>query len=128
MRYSNQREMILNVVRNSFDHPDASLVYERVKKIIHNISLGTVYRNLNVLSNEGYIRRIPIKDGNDRFDKTPYEHNHIHCKKCDKVVDIDLNIELEKIKEIERITGFKITNCNFKIDGLCKSCKEERKD
>lgn len=122
MRYSKQREEILNMVQSSFNHPDAKEVYDLVKKKIPNISLGTVYRNLNSLVLDGKIKRIQVKNGNDRFDKTLYEHNHVICKNCGRVCDVSLTINEEKIKEVEEKTGFKITDCNFNINGICKDC------
>lgn len=128
MRYSKQRHEILNIVANSCDHPTAMTIYKRVRNVVPNISLGTVYRNLNTLSQEGLIKKISMKDGNDRFDKTISNHNHMYCKYCGKVIDIDVNLDNKKLKKIENETGFKITDCNFKIDGICFECQKERKD
>ncbi|MEE0699373.1 MAG: transcriptional repressor [Bacilli bacterium] len=128
MRYSKQREEILKVVTQACDHPDALMIYERIRKIIPNVSLGTVYRNLNSLVEQGCVRRIPMKDGNDRFDKTVINHNHLYCERCGKVVDIDFDIPTEEIAKIEGETDFKITNGSFKINGLCGPCRNERKD
>lgn len=127
MRYSKQRDEILKTVRESADHPDANTIYKRVLKVMPSISLGTVYRNLDALSKNGDIKRIPMKDGNDRFDKTIISHNHMYCELCNKVVDIDFILSDNEVKNIEKSTGFKITDCNFKINGLCETCKKERK-
>lgn len=126
MRYSKQRQEILNIVMNSYDHPTAMMIYKRMKNIIPNISLGTVYRNLNILSQKGLIKKISMKDGNDRFDKTVINHNHMYCKYCGKVIDIKAKLNSKQIKKIENETGFKITNCNFNIDGICFECQKER--
>lgn len=126
MRYSKQRQEVLNVVMASNDHPDAKMVYERVKEVIPKISLGTVYRNLNDLVNLNEIKRISIKDGNDRFDKTICNHNHVYCIICRKVMDVNYTISNEDLKKIEKQTGFKITNSNFNIKGICNNCRKER--
>lgn len=128
MRYSKQREEILKVVMDACDHPDALMIYERIRKAIPNVSLGTVYRNLNSLAEQGLIIRIPMKDGNDRFDKTIKSHNHLYCEGCGKVVDVDFSISSNEIAEIEKQTDFKITDGSFKINGLCGSCRKKRKD
>ena len=60
MRYSKQREVILEVVNHSFNHPTAEMVYDKVKEKIPNISLGTIYRNLNALADASLIKRISI--------------------------------------------------------------------
>ena len=125
MRYSKQRQEVLNVVIESNDHPNAKMVYERVKKVIPKISLGTVYRNLNDLVSLNEIKRISIKDGNDRFDKTVSNHNHVYCITCGKVMDIDYTISNDDLEKIEKQTGFKITNSNFNIKGICNDCRKE---
>ena len=126
MRYSKQRDEILNVVLSSCNHPDAKEVYNMVKKKIPNISLGTVYRNLNTLVDEGKIRKVLMKDGNDRFDKMLINHNHIICECCGKVRDVDLLLNGNEVKEVENQTGFKITDCNFNINGICNDCMKGR--
>ena len=95
MWYSKQSEEVLNTVLNSNNHPDAKEIYELVKLKIPNVSLGTVYRNLNTLANG-------------------------------KAIDITPKLNSKKIKEIERKTGFKITDSSFNINGICEKCKKER--
>ena len=117
---------ILNIVLNSCDHPTAKMVYDKARCIIPNISLGTVYRNLGILSEMCQIRRIPMEDGNDRYDKTLVNHNHIYCEVCGRVCDIDnymANMDYDKIK---KMTGFKVTDSNFNIKGICQECIKER--
>lgn len=126
MRYSKQREAILDIVMTSCNHPAARMIYDIVRKQIPNVSLGTVYRNLNTLVDMGLIIRIPMKDGNDRFDKTIIKHNHICCEICNKVIDINTNISSSEFHKIENETGFKITDCNFNIKGICNNCIKER--
>lgn len=128
MRYSKQKDEILKVVLSACNHPDAKEIYNLVKKKIPNISLGTVYRNLNNLVMEGKIRRLLMEDGNDRFDKTLTNHNHVICVKCGKICDTVLLLNSKEIKMVENETGFKITSCNFNINGICKDCMEGRKN
>lgn len=122
MRYSKQNEEILNIVLSSSNHPDARYIYNKVREKIPNISLGTVYRNLNILSDEWKIRKIILDDGNDRFDKTLCDHNHIRCSICGKVVDIKPIINSNELEKIETNTGFKIIDSCFSITGICEDC------
>ncbi len=126
MRYSKQSEEVLNTVLNSNNHPDAKEIYELVKLKIPNVSLGTVYRNLNTLAKEGLIRKIELDGGNDRFDKTLCLYNHLKCTTCGKVIDITPKLDQKEIKEIKSKTGFKITDSSFNINGICEKCKKER--
>ena len=120
MRYSKQKKEILKVVLDSYNHPDAKEIYRLVKKNIPNISLGTVYRNLNILVNEGLIRKIFIYNGNDRYDKMLTNHNHVICQKCGKLHDISFLLDESNINMFEKETGFKITICNFNINEFTK--------
>ena len=126
MRRSIQKEEVLNAVLNSFDHPDAKKIYFMVKNKIPNVSLGTVYRNLNNLVKEGKIKKVMIENDCDRFDKTLSNHSHIRCLICGKIIDVEKQLKLSDIIEIENKTGFKITDCNFNINGICKNCMKER--
>lgn len=128
MRYSKQREEILRTIKTSEHHLDASGVYKMVRKTIPNISLGTVYRNLNDLEKNGFIKKIKLKNGNDVYDKNVVNHNHIYCVSCGKVMDINLNLDEKDVKKLERQTGFKITDCNFNINGICKSCINKKEE
>ena len=99
MRHSLQRDTIKNVVCSTTCHPTADWVYNEVRKLIPNISLGTVYRNLNQLSDNSSIRT--IQDGSvTRYDGNIKPHHHLKCIKCGEIKDINIhNLNLkEKIK------------------------------
>lgn len=119
---SKQREAILDYLKSTKEHPNADMVYENVRKEIPNISLGTVYRNLNLLSESGEIQKFSIDGKSDRFDFETKSHYHVFCHQCDRVMDL----EMEPLKEIEglaekafegEIEGHSI--CFF---GRCKNC------
>lgn len=125
MKYSKQREMIYENVMNSCNHPTAEMVYSKIKEKMPKISLGTVYRNLNILASEGLIKKIIIPDNSDRFDKTLDDHYHMYCQNCYNVVDISLD-ELNNINNIvSKKTGYKILSNNIIFYGLCHNCKRE---
>ena len=90
MKYSKQRNIILEIVNSSYNHPTADMIYKEVQKQIPNISLGTVYRNLNQLVEHGYIKKISIPNESERFDKTLQEHIHFICLSCKKVEDLSI--------------------------------------
>ena len=127
MRYSKQREEILKVIINSDDHPTAKAIYERVRKTIPNVSLGTVYRNLGYLVDNNEIRKIQIENSNDRFDRNIVNHNHIYCEFCNKVMDFDYDLSTGAVQNLEKKTCFKIIDYNFNIKGICNNCMKERK-
>ncbi len=122
MRYSKQREIILNTVLNNCNHPDAYTIYELVKKELPNISLGTVYRNLNDLSEAGLINKIVIPNGNDRFDKTLYKHSHFICESCGEVSDL-LELDTKNINEQLKKLNISVNNIDLNVSGICHNCK-----
>ena len=93
LKYSRQRESIKSYLASTHDHPTADMVYLHVKEEFPNISLGTVYRNLNLLTDIGEAVKIPSADGGDRYDGNLTPHNHFICTSCGKVLDIDLSEE-----------------------------------
>ncbi|MGC4018790.1 MAG: transcriptional repressor [Muricomes sp.] len=98
LKYSRQRESIKKYLMETKDHPTADTVYFHVKKEFPNISLGTVYRNLNLLTELGEAVKIPSQDGGDRFDGKLEPHNHFFCTSCGKVMD--LNLDMKNIEEL----------------------------
>lgn len=125
MKKSYQRDIIQKVVMDSCDHPTAEAIYGRVRDIIPNISLGTVYRNLNALADNGYIKRIGISNNQDRFDKTVINHHHIRCIICNNVNDIFSDTATEFYDKIELETKYKIISKDLVFEGICPNCIEK---
>ena len=82
IKYSRQREAIVQYLTGRTDHPSAETVYQALRQTHPNISLGTVYRNLGVLEENGQLMRIPMDNGSDRFDPNVVPHYHFLCRKC----------------------------------------------
>lgn len=122
IKYSRQREAIKEYVSNSKEHPTADNVYMSIRNIYPNISLGTVYRNLNLLAELGEIVKIDCQDGSVRFDGHNEQHYHLICKQCGKVTDL----EMESIDHINVIAnaGFdgKIESHITYFRGTCPEC------
>ena len=126
MKYSKQREAILQAILWSNEHPTAEMVYQAVRKEIPNISLGTVYRNLNLLVEQGMIKQVLLPNEGNRFEKTLESHDHVYCQKCKSLFDIPSS-NLENInKRVERETGFQIMSQNIIFEGICKNCRQEK--
>ena len=118
---SKQRQVVLEVVKNSIDHPTAETVLFRCKEIMPSINLATVYRNLGALAKQGAINKISQYDG-DRFDKTLHAHAHFKCINCGCLTDL-LEIDVESIKkEVEIKYNLKIDNSSVLFDGICDNC------
>jgi len=128
MRYSKQREVILNIVKQSYNHPDAEYIYNEVRKIIPNISLGTVYRNLKALVETGEIIKISGLEDKEHYDKTVHDHIHFICEKCKEVIDYHDYDFKELENKLENKFDFKVNNYNFTIIGICHSCQNKEEE
>ncbi|HBG5528652.1 TPA: transcriptional repressor, partial [Clostridioides difficile] len=113
MKFSKQRELILNEILNNPVHPTADYLYENLKKDNPNLSLGTVYRNLAQLTEHGFIRKVSIPGYPDRFDGRIDNHYHIICEVCGEVYDLESEV-LNNLQElISEETDIKITSYNI---------------
>ena len=112
LKYSKQRESIKHYLMTTKEHPTADMVYMHVKKDFPNISLGTVYRNLNLLTDIGEAVKIATPDGGDRFDGRVEPHNHFLCTMCGQLLDLEL--DMNSIEEVNRLAAE-----NF--DGIIRS-------
>lgn len=99
LKYSRQREAIKDFLSTRKDHPTADVVFMNVKEEFPNISLGTVYRNLTLLSDIGEILRLRVGDGVDHFDYTVDPHFHFVCTECNSVIDLEMD-NIDTIKEV----------------------------
>lgn len=93
LKYSRQRESIKACLMGRKDHPTADALYTSIREQFPNISLGTVYRNLNLLVELGEIRKLSCGDGTDHFDYDTSPHYHYVCKKCGKIVDLAMETD-----------------------------------
>ena len=91
LKKSRQREAVYDFLMTRKDHPTADFIYENVRKTFPNISLGTVYRNLNLLVELGQAQRFSTYDGYDHFDGNPAPHYHFICKHCGSVLDLSVD-------------------------------------
>lgn len=125
MRNSKQRDVILRVVEESCDHPTAEMIYNRTRKEMPNVSLGTVYRNLALLAEQGKIRHVAIPNGGDRYDKTVCTHAHLHCKICNSVTDVGEGLNEEIARTVSLENGCDIDTTDIIFVGTCTACKNK---
>ena len=118
MRYSQQKEVILNLIYSTKSHPTVDWIYNNARTQIPNISLGTVYRNLKQLEKDKLI--MTIFDGNiARYDSNMEQHDHLKCNICGDLIDINKN-NIDISKTILRNFNFKVTDVEMTISGTCK--------
>ncbi|MCI5140944.1 MAG: ArsR family transcriptional regulator [Candidatus Electrothrix sp. ATG1] len=127
LRMTHQRELILEELGNCHNHPTADALYERIKKKLPRISLATVYRNLEILSEAGMIRKLEISGRQKRFDKEIEQHDHVFCVQCRRVDDIKFDQNRLLSLDKEHSQGYEISGCRVEFFGLCPQCQAKRK-
>lgn len=122
LKYSRQRECIKRYLMSTTEHPTADTVYINVRKEFPNISLGTVYRNLNLLAQNGDILKFSIPDSGDRFDGNTEAHFHFLCTKCGRVLDIPTSDFPDLIETASGHFPGEIHECSAFFRGVCEDC------
>jgi Fe2+ or Zn2+ uptake regulation protein len=122
LRRSKQKDSILRLVKETNSHPTAEWIYEQVKKEIPHISLGTVYRNLKLLKQEGEISELGLS-GTLRFDGKTENHYHFRCVKCGHILDVDEPVHKEIDEQVANRKGLKISYHVLEFRGLCRDCQ-----
>src|SRR5210317_1294800 len=117
-----QRKVILEELCKVDTHPSADEVYEMVRKRLPRISLGTVYRNLEILSEKGEIQKLELGCTLKRFDGIAENHYHIRCPQCDRVVDAPEDVEVAVNHDLKNATKFKIIGHKLEFIGICPDC------
>ena len=122
-RFSQQRERIYEAVRTSMEHPSAQMGYDALRPEMPRLSLGTVYRNLHQMAQEGRLRELegPVA----RFDAVLPSHTHIRCVRCGQVADLELPYDPALDREAAG-DGWVITGHELVFNGICPACGAER--
>ena len=120
-----QKEFVMNAVLSLRSHATADEVYHFIEAEHPNVSKTTVYRNLNLLAEEGFIRKIQIPGEADCFDHLTHDHYHVRCLKCGKVFDVDMQVVSDLESRINDKQGFVFLGCDVVFKGICPKCKIE---
>ncbi len=126
LRMTNQREIILRELRKSKRHLSADELYDIVKKDMPRISLATVYRNLEILSEAGLIGKLEISGRQKRFDYDVEDHDHIYCVVCHRVDNLNVQRETLSREDLVSTVGYSITGYRLEVVGICPSCLKKQ--
>lgn len=121
-----QKELVRNAVYEMQKHVTANDVYEFIRKTHPTIGKGTVYRNLDILAEEGDIRKIEVPDGPNLFDFTLKTHYHIRCIKCGEVYDVDMDEIPDLMEKIHDTHGMDFLSYDIFFKGICSKCREAK--
>jgi len=128
LRYSKQRETIYEVLKDDCTHPCVDDIYAKVKQLIPDISLGTVYRNLNLLADHHRITRLDIGDGVIHFDARIDPHYHLICDQCGTIQDIVCSQAIldELINKVNEQSEHVIEGAQILFHGTCSHCFKQK--
>ena len=118
------RKIILDALETANAHPTADQVYEIVRQRFPRISLGTVYRNLEVLSAHGMIKKLEFGGSQKRFDSDPSNHYHVRCTECGRVDDVEARAAMAVANIPQTDNGYEVVGHRLEFIGICPACKQ----
>jgi Fur family peroxide stress response transcriptional regulator len=120
-KHSDKRDAILQAIVSTTEHPSAQWIYDRLKPRIPNLSLGTVYRNINFFRHEGLVMSVGVVNGEERFDGVADPHPHLICSHCGRVIDLPCP-EVKTVEVPPETAGFTVDYRRTVFYGLCADC------
>lgn len=117
-----QREVVLQVIRESHSHLTANEVFAQAKTLLPSISFATVYNSLRFLKDSGHIAEIQFGNGASRFDGMTHRHDHAICTQCGKLVDIEMDHPEAFMERAARLSNFQAESLEFTLRGKCADC------
>lgn len=121
---SRQRERILHLLQNTKSHPTANIIYDQLREDFKNLSMGTVYRNLNILIDQGLVQKIESGTRFDRFDANVNQHYHFICRGCGAVDDLPVDKLPDLNDLVNQTTEYQADQHRLDFFGVCPSCAE----
>ena len=127
IRLTTQRQIILEELAKVKTHPTAGEVYDMVRKRLPRIGLGTVYRNLELMAENGMIAKLEVGGTQKRFDATTEAHYHIRCSCCGRVDDVDIPVIDSLVDAAAEHSSYQILGHRVEFTGICSTCSEQEK-
>ena len=122
-----KREAILNCLRMSREHPSAETLFQQLKSEIPDLSMGTVYRNLNLFKQQGLAMSVATVAGVERFDGNTCPHVHFICNDCGAVIDLEaMQVPDSFSQAAQQCCGGQVTGCQLSFTGICQSCLKKQ--
>ena len=122
VRITETRKAVIDFIIQSHDHPSADMIYQALLPAFPNMSLATVYNNLKVLIDEGFVSELKVRnDTTTYFDFMGHQHLNVICEKCGRIADMDLDLP-DVQQEAADQTGYQITKSQMVVYGICPDC------
>lgn len=127
-RVTNQRTLLLDLIRKSNGHVDADELYRKAREQNHRLSLSTVYRNLQLFKKMGLVDEYHFAEEHHHYEAKPStRHQHLICLKCGEIVEFNLPLDRQLKDEIGKQYGFEVSDIQVNLKGLCSKCSQEQK-
>ncbi len=125
LAFTHQRQVIYQAIVGSDEHPTPEAIYERVRRQVPSISLGTIYKNLNTFLEAGLLQEVSLHHGSLRVDARMEPHHHYVCRRCRRITDLDA-AAIRPVRVPTTIpAGFHVERQNMEIIGICESCSKK---
>ena len=122
VRITETRKAVIDFIIQSHDHPSADMIYQALLPAFPNMSLATVYNNLKVLIDEGFVSELKVRnDTTTYYDFMGHQHLNVICEKCGRIADMDLDLP-DVQQEAADQTGYQITESQMVVYGICPDC------
>ena len=122
-RKSYKRDMILALLKSVACHPTAEWIYLELKPEIPELSLATVYRNLEQLADKNIIKKIEGENKTTHYDGNPLPHYHLSCTSCSRIYDFPAEFVSLPLSELSESSHFDVTDYDVHFRGICPGCK-----
>ena len=122
MRRSRQRSVVLDVVGKSGGHPTAQWVYEAARREVPSISLGTVYRNLRLLVEQGALKESKVGNKPARYEVLKERHYHLCCVECGELEDLAIRYQKGLDRRVQRLVRYRLREHRIEFLGICPKC------
>ncbi len=126
LRHSRQRDRILSLLQTTDVHPTADWIYAQLKPEFPHLSLGTVYRNLSLLTEQGLIKKIEFGSTFDRFEARTAPHYHLICTRCGAIRDLHSPVYNDLNERPGRLIDFEIQDHRIDFYGICGTCSAKQ--
>ena len=129
VRTSKKRDAMLALIRSTHRHPGADWIHREMRAQYPDLSLGTVYRNLNHLCERGLLRRVGTVNGQERYDGVTTPHSHFICNRCGAIIDLPEHPPWPDYLDAVSVQyGLRVEGCEFTVRGLCRDCSGAQPD
>jgi Fe2+ or Zn2+ uptake regulation protein len=125
-RETKQRRVVYETIKETYSHPTAEWIFDKVRTTVPKISLGTVYRNLSVLKGEGKIREIYGRDRRAHYDADLSPHAHFICSDCGSISDVMSTTQYDW-RALKELVGCDVTEQRTEFVGTCAACTHRKR-